>query len=179
MKAFLDACVIFPSVVREMLIGAAKSGLYTPCWSPRVLEEWARAARRHGVEGEARVEIALLTDRFPAASVAPIARDMGRLHLPDPDDIHVLASAIAASADVLITLNAKDFPRHTLNEEGLFRQDPDGFLHGLFSEDPAALTAVADEVFARSQTMGQGPETPAALLKKARLSRLAKALRTT
>ena len=41
-----------------------------------------------------------------------------RLWLPDPADTHVLAAAIAGSADVILTLNAKDFPRNILAEEG-------------------------------------------------------------
>ena len=79
MKAFLDACVLFPSIMREMLLGAADFGMYEPLWSDRVLEEWARAAARHGEESVARVEIALLRNRFPKACVDPQEKVMSRL----------------------------------------------------------------------------------------------------
>jgi hypothetical protein len=44
MRVFLDACVLFPAVVRAIVLGAAEAGIYTPLWSARVLEEWRRAA---------------------------------------------------------------------------------------------------------------------------------------
>jgi len=175
LKAFLDACVLYPTVVREMLLGAAAAGLYEPKWSPRVLEEWARAAARTGYETEARSEIARLAQAWPRASVQPKAGDMGRLYLPDEDDVHVLAAAVAAGADLLITLNARDFPRHALTAEGLSRQDPDGFLRALWAEDPAALARVAAGVHGRAVAAGAEMDLRG-LLKRARLPRLAKAL---
>ena len=67
MKAVLDACVLFPTVLREILVGVAKSGLYTALWSDRILEEWARATRKIGPAAEAlaRGEVALLKATFP------------------------------------------------------------------------------------------------------------------
>lgn len=173
MKVFLDACVLYPTVMREMLLGAAAEGLYRPVWSPRVLGEWARAAARNG--DDATAEIAEISAAWPGASVEPRAGDMTRLHLPDENDIHVLAAAIAASADLLITLNAKDFPRHALSAEGLSRADPDGFLRALWAEDGAAMMRVAGNVQSTALAMGSDLSLRA-LLKKARLPRLAKAL---
>jgi len=43
MKAVLDSCVIYPTVMREVLLGVAEAGGYTPLWSPRIIEEWRRA----------------------------------------------------------------------------------------------------------------------------------------
>ena len=51
MRAVLDTCVIYPTVMREMLLGAARMGHFTPVWSARILEEWARAAGKLGPEG--------------------------------------------------------------------------------------------------------------------------------
>ncbi|MEY8839658.1 PIN domain-containing protein, partial [Cribrihabitans sp. XS_ASV171] len=67
MKAVLDTCVIYPTVMREMLLGAARLGHFTPLWSARILEEWARAAVKLGPEGEAqaRAEIALTRAAWP------------------------------------------------------------------------------------------------------------------
>jgi len=52
-KVFLDACVLYPTVLREILTGCAAAGLYHAQWSPRVLEEWARAAARLAHQGVA------------------------------------------------------------------------------------------------------------------------------
>ena len=50
---FLDACVLFPIVVRRIVLGAARAGLFRPLWSRRVLDEWQIAiARRHGAAAE-------------------------------------------------------------------------------------------------------------------------------
>ena len=102
---------------------------------------------------------------------------MARLVLPDADDVHVLAAAIAGSADLLLTLNARDFPRHALNCEGLSRQDPDAFLRALWDEDRGPIERAASELFQGATAMKRPPETPAQLLKQARLPRLAKAFR--
>ncbi|MEQ9674985.1 MAG: PIN domain-containing protein, partial [Roseovarius indicus] len=38
MKAVLDTCVIYPTVMRQMLLRVAKTGLFTPLWSARIIE---------------------------------------------------------------------------------------------------------------------------------------------
>lgn len=179
-RVLLDACVLYPTVMREVLLGAAQAGLYEPLWSERILEEWARAAARRGAldEAQARGEIAVARANWPKASVEPRDGDLARLWLPDEDDIHVLASAIAGSADALVTLNIRDFPRHTLSEEGLDRIDPDGFLYGLWLEHPEALEAVGSKVLEQAEKIDNAPHDLRKLLKKARLPRLAKALAT-
>ena len=98
MKALLDACVLYPTVLREILIGVARAGLYQPLWSDRILEEWARATVKlgPGAEAVARGEVAVLRAELPGACVTPKAGLEARLHLPDVADIHVLAAAIAA-----------------------------------------------------------------------------------
>jgi len=177
-KVLLDTCVIYPTVMREVLLGAARAGLFTPLWSDRILEEWARAARKLGPEGEAqaRGEVALVQAAWPRAAVTwpPSLED--RLYLPDPADTHVLAAAIAGSADLLITMNAKDFPRHILAEEGLSRQDPDGFLQGLWQANPGVMQDVVEAVRSTAERLSGEVWTSRALLKKARLPRLGKAL---
>ena len=41
MRVLIDACVLYPTVMREVVLGVAAQGLFTPRWSPRILEEWA------------------------------------------------------------------------------------------------------------------------------------------
>ncbi|MGH1368951.1 MAG: RSP_2648 family PIN domain-containing protein [Maritimibacter sp.] len=164
--------------MREILIGAAKSGLYTPLWSPRILEEWARATRKLGDAQEvfARGEIADLKAQFPQASHLPKEGLQARLYLPDADDVHVLAAAITGGADLLITMNAKDFPRHTLHEEGLERLSPDMFLFDLLQQHPAEMRAVAQRVHGEAERLSGEVWDMRKLMKKARLPRFGKAL---
>ncbi len=98
-----------------------------------------------------------------------------RLVLPDPDDVHVLAAAVAAGADAIVTFNAQDFPRHVLAAEGVARRDPDGFLWELWSGDPVSVGAVLERVRGEAERLSGQPQPMRALLKRARLPRLAKA----
>lgn len=178
MKVVLDACVLYPTVLREILIGCAARGLYTPLWSARILEEWARATVKlgPGAETVARGEVAALRVRFPGAEVKPAPGIEARLWLPDPNDIHVLAAAISGNADLIVTFNAQDFPRATLTEEGLDRRDPDQFLLGLLSQDPETVAEVVEATRAEAERLSGEAQPLRALMKRARLPRLGKAL---
>ncbi len=175
MKVLIDACVLYPTVLREVVIGVAATGYFTPLWSARVLEEWARAAARIGQEEIARGEIAALRAAWPGAEVAVSGATMARLWLPDPDDVHVLAAAVDGGAEALLTLNLRDFPTRVLSGEGVLRRDPDGFLLEALSDRPEAVRDVVAGVLARARAVGiEGEARP--LLKRARLPRFAKAV---
>lgn len=178
MKVLIDANVLYPTVMREVVMGVAGQGVFQPLWSPRILEEWARAAARlsAGDEAQARSEIAMLNANWPRASVRYPPELEQRLWLPDPGDIHVLAAAIAGSADIILTSNAKDFPRNILAEEGLARSDPDGFLLGCFEANPDPVLHTTSAVLSEARRLSGEDWTLRALMKKARLPRLGKAL---
>jgi len=178
MRVVLDACVLFPTVLREILLGVAKAGLYTPLWSDRILEEWARATRKLGplAEVQARGDIARLREAFPKAGLAAVPGVEARLHLPDENDIHVLAVAVAGSADAILTFNSGDFPRHVLAAEGVARREPDGFLWELWSFHPEVVAPVLEAVRAEAERLSGAPVALKSLLKRAKLPRLAKAL---
>ncbi len=178
MKALLDACVLYPTVLREILIATAKAGFYKPLWSDRILEEWARATMKLGPGAEmvARGEVAALRMAFPKATVPVHGGVAARLWLPDPNDVHVLAAAITGGAEVIVTFNAEDFPRQTLAEEGLTRQDPDQFLLALWQQHPQAIAAAVATVRVEAERLSGQPQPLRALLKRAKLPRLGKAL---
>ena len=178
MRVVLDACVLYPTVLREILLGLAEAGLYEPLWSERILREWVLATAKIGpgapvvAEGEA----ALARAKFPRAMVAAQAQIEARLSLPDPNDIHVLAVAIAGHADAIVTFNAADFPRPVLADFGLERRDPDGFLWQLHSENPAKVALVVEAVRATAERLSGQAMPLKSLMKRVRLHRLAKAL---
>jgi hypothetical protein len=64
-----------------------------------------------------------------------------RLHLPDPDDRHVLAAAIRGRVDVIVTSNLKDFPADIIGTFGLEAQHPDEFILRLLDLSPDAVVA--------------------------------------
>ena len=178
MRVLIDACVLYPTVMRAVVLGVAERGVFEPRWSPRILEEWARAARKIGPEGEviARGEIAREQARFPGAEVPLPPGVEVRLWLPDPGDIHVLAAAVGCSADAILTVNARDFPRDVLAEEGLVRLDPDGFLVDLAGRDHDAVARVARDVLAEARRLSGVEWDMRGLMRKARLPRLGKLL---
>ncbi len=174
MRYVLDACVLVPAVCREALLAVAAAGLFKPRWSARILGEWAHAAARHGLDPGP--DIARATARFPAALTAPAPGIEARLWLPDAGDLHVLATAVAASADGIVTWNAQDFPRGVLAAEGLTRRDPDSLLWELWSHHPEAVAAALEAVRAEAEARDRTPVALRPLLKRARLTRLARAM---
>jgi hypothetical protein len=61
------------------------------------------------------------------------------LSLPDPNDRHVLAAAIRAGANVIVTCNLSDFPQKTLAQFDIEAQHPDDFLLCLLDLAPGAV----------------------------------------
>jgi predicted nucleic acid-binding protein len=178
MKILFDTCVLYPTVMRHALMGGCRVMGWQPLWSERILEEWARSARKLGPEGEiqARAEITLLRADWPKGCVGYSERVEQRLALPDLADRHVLAAAIAGSADVVVTLNNKDFPKHILWEEGVDRVDPDQLLYQAWLERPYAMVAVGEEILREARVMSKNDWSLRGLFKKARLPKFAKAI---
>ncbi|MFN3642400.1 MAG: RSP_2648 family PIN domain-containing protein [Gemmobacter sp.] len=177
-RVVLDACVLYPTGLRGILLRCAGAGLFVPLWSARILEEWARATRKlgPGAEAQARSEIAAACAAFPAALVPPAPGLEARLHLPDPSDIHVLATAAAAGADAILTFNAADFPRGTLAAEGIARRDPDGFLWELWSNRPGIVAGAVDAERTAAEAFTGMHRDRRSFLRRLRLPRLGKAM---
>ena len=178
MKAVLDACVLYPTVLREILQGAGAAGLYQPVFSDRILREWVLATAKLGPEAPviAEGEAVALRAAFPRGLERAHPEIEARLILPDPNDRHVLASAIASGADAIVTFNAQDFPGHVLAAEGISRRDPDGFLWELQSRHPDVMAQIVEAVRAKAEAISGQPVPLKGLMKRARLYRLGKAL---
>lgn len=177
-RFLLDACVLYPTVLREILLAAAAAGLYAPLWSPRILEEWARAAARLSPAQEvlARGEAVAANLRFPRASIPLKEGAEQAIDLPDPADRHVLAAAQAGGAEAIVTFNLRDFPAWALAPAGLQALHPDEFLRDLWQIAPRPLAAAVEAVRAEAERLSGQPQPVRALLKRAGLPRLGKAL---
>ncbi len=178
MRAVLDTCVLYPPILREILIGVASAGVFEPIWSDRILDEWRGVARRDGPANEALVggEIALLRAHFPNAEYKIHEADNADLYLPDTGDVHVLALARTAQCNAIVTANLKDFPKQDLAPYGVSAIHPDAFLCSLCTETPSAVGDIVQQVLAQARDMSGQDIAARALLKRARLPRLAKLL---
>jgi predicted nucleic acid-binding protein len=129
--AFLDASVLYPAPLRDLLLELAVSDLYRAKWSEAVHEEWIEAVLRNRSDLR-RAQLERTRDLMNAhardALVTDFEQLIGVLDLPDPNDRHVLAAAIKGRADLIVTVNRKDFPAEKLNRWGIEAQHPDEFL---------------------------------------------------
>jgi hypothetical protein len=173
-RVLIDTCVLYPSILRGILMGCAKVGVFTPLWSDRIIEEWRRAGDRNGIGAEAAIEIALVTSDWRGAIVDVLDGSEDELTLPDVNDRHVLAAAIAGDADELLTANISDFPTRILGQYGVIRRHPDEFLLELALAQPDVVSAVIDDVHQRAE-QGKGERiNRRKMLQKSGVPRVAK-----
>jgi hypothetical protein len=100
-----------------------------------------------------------------------------RIELPDPNDVHVLAAAIAGHADCIVTSNLKDFPTLILMEFGIEAVDPDTFIINQWDLDPVNAIAAFKRMRARRKKPQSSPEDFAFALEQGGLPTTAERLR--
>lgn len=128
--AVLDACVLHPMQLCDTLLRLADAGFYRPVWSSRILDEMANSIVRRGYPAQAiRARRQAMEEVFPDALEFAGDRYLGAVpDAVDARDRHVVATAIASHADVIVTANVDDFPPGPLAELGIGVQTPDEFL---------------------------------------------------
>jgi hypothetical protein len=144
-----DANVFYSIVLTDLLLSLSVAELLRPRWTMQIHEEWmrnlladrpelerARIERRRDMMDRA-IDDCLITGYEPLIPT---------LQLPDADDRHVLAAAIHAQSNVILTSNLRDFPATALAPRGLVAQSPDEFLTQLVEQHPAEVQAVIEEM---------------------------------
>lgn len=130
-SAVLDACVIVPVSICDAHLRLAERLLFRPLWSAHILSEARGAVLRIHPEldpGAVDRRFRLMNESFPDAEVRRYERLIEGIDLPDPDDRHVLAAAILAGADAVVTANLRDFPADVVGRFGIDVIGPDDFL---------------------------------------------------
>lgn len=136
----LDACVLYPAPIRNLLLHIANEGLYRPKWSELIQNEWARSLlinRPNLSSRQLQQTIQAMNRAFPDATVREYDVLIRTLELPDADDRHLLAAAIHGQASLIMTANLKDFPTLYLRSFGIEPQHPDQFIARLIETNPA------------------------------------------
>ncbi len=135
--AVLDACILYPPSLRDLIMWLAASRVYAPRWTEEIHAEWIRNVLANNPEvTPAQLDRTrrLMNQAVPNCVVSGYEALTPTLRLPDANDRHVLAAAIKIQAPLIVTFNLSDFPNTVLQRYGVRAVHPDGFLSGLFDE---------------------------------------------
>lgn len=126
----LDACVLYPAPLRDLLLRLATTGLFAAKWSEAIHDEWMRnlIINRPELEKQIQRTRSLMDIAVPDGLVTGFENLIDGLSLPDKNDRHVLAVAIRCGAQSIVTYNLKDFPQDILDEYGIEAVHPDDFV---------------------------------------------------
>jgi predicted nucleic acid-binding protein len=147
----LDTCVLYPSRLRDVLLDAAIAGLYRPLWSEEILEELRSNLVENGDQDEPGAQrlVDAMRDIFPEAIVTGYEMLIPSMGTRDPDDRHVLAAAVCANAQLIVTNNTRDFPAKTLEPLGKESQTADEFLQNLFHLYLDGFVTIMEQLIAK------------------------------
>ncbi|HTJ70016.1 MAG TPA: PIN domain-containing protein [Actinospica sp.] len=142
-----DTCALYPTTQRNLLIRLARSGLVRARWSAGILEELDRNLAKRGVDEAKRVRLfRLMNAAVSDCLVEEYEPLIDGLKLPDPGDCHVLAAAIKADAQVIVTNNLRDFPEECLKPSGIEARSPDDFVLDLIDINDRLVHACVQQI---------------------------------
>ncbi len=172
--AFLDANVLYPAGLRSFLMYLAVIGAFQARWSRDVHEEWNSNllidrpdVTRRKLDRTRR----LMDKNARGALVKGYESLIPGLTLPDVNDRHVLAAAIRAGANVIVTKNLNDFPLHIVQPFNIEPQHPDAFILRLIDLAPEK---VCDAAHAHRTSLRNPPNTVAEYLSMLELQGISK-----
>jgi predicted nucleic acid-binding protein len=143
--AVYDANILYPAPLRDLFIRLGQIGLVRARWTETIHDEWIRSLLKDNphlsAERLARTR-SLMNNAVRDCLVTGYEDLVDSLTLPDPDDRHVLAAAIRAGADVIVTCNLKDFPPEALTRFDIEALHPDEFVVRLLDLAPGMVCAV-------------------------------------
>lgn len=170
--AVLDACVLYPPSLRDLLMRLAMAGAYKPRWTEEIHAEWIRnvlADNPQVTPAQLERTRRLMNQTLPDSVVSGYEARIPTLSLPDANDLHVLAAAIEAQVPVIVTFNLSDFPKTVLQSYGVRAVHPDRFLSSLFDEDS---TLFLEAVQAHRASLRNPPKDAAGYVQTLRTNRL-------
>lgn len=170
--AVLDACVLIPPGLRDLLLSCADAAVFRPVWQSQIEEEMHRNGvrlkkKRGASDEEAAAALDRVLDQMNAAfQDARLTDAAWRRHVAamtnDPGDRHVLAAAVAADATHVVTSNMRHFPSRS-RPEGVKVQPPDSFLLERLADDQDAVVVA---VLTMARRHSKPAHTPLDLARK-------------
>ena len=155
----LDACALFPMLVRDVLLTLAGHEFFNPKWSGRIRAEWTRNLSERLSEQSPDGSTLKRVERLAAVMDAAFPDAVVDLEFPEPailepvqvKDRHVVAAAMAVQADAIVTFNIADFAAAHLKEHLQIEVlHPDDFVMDLVDlNEKRAVAAFRDCANAR------------------------------
>ena len=137
-----DACVLYPAGLRSALMYIGLAGIVKVRWSDAIHDEWIRNVledRKDIPREQLERTRRLMNAAIPESSVVRYEGLIEKLELPDPDDRHVLAAAIHAEAETIVTFNIRDFPKRVLAPYSIETRTSDSFVLRLLNAHPVQV----------------------------------------
>ncbi|BAH52602.1 PIN domain-containing protein [Rhodococcus opacus] len=153
-RVVLDACVLLPQVLNDVLLALADAELFRPVWTPDLLDEVERnlAGERFGKSPEqAARRVRQMRRAFPFAEEESRGyRELIPAMTNDSKDRHVLAAAVRSGAAAIVTADLKDFPQAALDPFDVEAIHPDEFLCDQLDLDAEAVFECMHALVARN-----------------------------
>lgn len=144
----VDANVLFPLSLRDLFFRAFEKGLYRLRISRQIWDEVVhnlveddRMTRKQALYLDTRVQAFFTANDALVSSYESLIPSLTN----DPKDRHVLAAAIQAHAEAIVTFNLKDFSPDALAAHSIIAEHPDTFLCRLYGDNSASMAAVVQE----------------------------------
>jgi predicted nucleic acid-binding protein len=163
-----DACVLYPAPLRDLLIRIAEAGIVRARWTEEILEECFRNIlkdRKDLSPAKLARTRELMRRVLPDCLVSDYEQLIPALKLPDANDRHVLAAAIKAGAQVIVTSNLKHFPAKALKPYNIEAMHPDDFVLDAIDLAQGVVTEVVRE---QAGSLKNPPKTVGELLETLR-----------
>lgn len=169
-----DACVLYQAPVRDLVIELGLADLFRAKWTDHIHDEWINSLMRNRPDiPKEKLERTrqLINESIEDCLVTGYESLAKTLILPDSNDCHVLAAAIKAHAQIIVTNNLKDFPKDYLESFGVEAQHPDTFFLNQSDLQQSAFLAAIKHI---RLSLRRPPKTPEEYLDILRRNELAK-----
>jgi len=166
-----------PIALADTLLRIAEKGLYRPLWSDRILAETQAAIEEIHPGIDVQKRFTDMGEAFDDALVTGWKGLEAAISLPDEDDRHVVAAAVRAGAQAIVTFNLTDFPEAALDPLGLEAVHPDTFLLDQLDLSPPTVLQVIHEQAAHTTRPRLTPQDLATLLSRAGVPGFAEEIR--
>lgn len=146
---FLDANVLYKSHLRDLLLRLSRKDTFRVYWSDDVLAELrSNLVAKAGLhDTQVNKLLQALQRVFPDSCVSGYEDLVAGIVLDAEKDRHVLAAAVCANCDVIVTDNVRDFPDTSLAKYAIEVQSPDTFLcHHYSLEQGKTIRAIQEHL---------------------------------